>query len=244
MSETGLVKLSRLMALQRELDVVANNVANLGTTGFKAQRVAFKEYLKPIERAEAGIKPERPVSLVDGRGGFTDLSKGAMEPTGNGLDVAIEGDAYFVVQTTEGERYTRDGSFTLDRSGQVVTAAGQLVLGTSGPLTLSSTESDATIGQDGTVSTNRGVRGRLRLARFQRPEMLVPVGGNLFRSDQRPTEPPAGTVRLLPGTLEKSNLHAVVEMSRLVEITRAYELVAAMMKEGGDKNELQRLAEA
>lgn len=242
MSETGLIKLSRLMALRRDLDTLANNVANVGTTGFKAQRVAFKEYLKPVERTDVGTKPERPVSLVDRRAGFTDLSKGAIELTGNRLDVAIDGDAYFVVQTPEGERYTRDGSFTLDASGRLVTTAGQPVLGTSGPLMLSATETDATISPDGTILSSRGARGRVRLARFDAPQSLVPIGGNLFRSDQRAIEPPIGAVRLVPGALEKSNVRPALEMTRLVEITRAYELVSAMMKQD-DKNELQRLAD-
>lgn len=242
MSETGLVKLSRLMALRRELDTVANNVANVGTAGFKAQRVAFKEYLKPIERADLSTKPERPVSLVDGRPGFTDLSPGSIAPTGNRLDVAIEGNAYFVVQTADGERYTRDGSFTLDGSGRLVTASGQPVLGAGGPLTLSASETDATINPDGTLLSSQGVRGRLRLARFDTPQNLVPVGANLFRSDQKPSEPPAGTVKLVPGALEKSNVQPVLEMSRLIEITRAYELVTSLTKKD-DSNELQRLAD-
>lgn len=242
MSETGLVKLSRLMALRRELDTVANNVANVGTTGFKAQRVAFKEYLKPMERADLATTPERPVSLVDARPGFTDLSRGAIEPTGNRLDVAIDGNAYFVVQTADGERYTRDGSFTLDGSGRLVTASGQPVLGTGGPLTLSASETDATISPDGTLLSSQGVRGRLRLVRFDNPQKLALVGGNLFRSGQRPSEPPVGTVKLVTGALEKSNVQPVLEMSRLVEITRAYELVSSMMKKD-DTNELQRLAD-
>lgn len=243
MSETGLIRLSRLMALRRDLDNVANNVANVGTNGFKAQRTEFKEVLKRVERKDGDVKPERPVSLVRASSGFTDLSKGAIEPTGGALHAAIDGDAYFVVQTAEGERFTRDGAFTLDGSGRLVTAAGQPVLSASGPITLTSSDAAPGINADGSISTHRGTVGKLRLVSFSQPQKLVPVGANLFRSDQKPSDLPAGSAMVIPGALERSNVRPVVEMSRLVEVTRAYELVSAMMKQDGDKNELQRLAD-
>lgn len=243
MSGPSLIRLSRLIALRQDLDTIANNVANVATNGFKAQRTEFKEALKHVERKEPDIKPEHPVSLVRASSGFIDMSKGAIEPTGATLDAAIDGDGFFVVQTAEGERFTRDGGFTLDGSGRLVTAAGQPVLGSTGPIALTSAESNPTIDADGSISTNRGVVGRLRLARFAEPQSLVPVGGNLFRSDRKPSDVAAETVRLVPGALERSNVRPVVEMSRLVEVTRAYELVSAMAKQDGDKNELQRLAD-
>ena len=243
MSETALIKLSRLMALRRELDAVANNVANVETTGFKAKRVRFQEYLAPVERAEITSKPERPVSLVAADAGFTDFSKGAPQVTGSPLDVAIDGDAFFVVQTAAGERYTRNGAFTLDSAGRLVTMAGDPVLTTTGPLALSPQEGEARIGADGVISTRQGPRGRLRLVRFEAPQNLRAHAGNLFRSDQPPRELAAGSVRLFQGALEKSNVQATLEMSRLVEINRAYQLVSSLLKEDGDLDELKRLAE-
>ena len=112
MSETTLIHLSRLMALRRSLDVAANNVANVETTGFRSQQLSFHEYLKPEKGEGIGVKPERPLSLVDAAFAFTTSSAGAIRTTGNPLDLAINGNAYFVVQTSQGERYTRDGSFT------------------------------------------------------------------------------------------------------------------------------------
>lgn len=243
MSETGLIRLSRLMALRRELDTIANNVANVGTNGFKAQRSEFKEALKHVERNVLDNKPERPVSLVQASSGFVDLSHGAIESTGGALHAAVEGEGYFVVQTTEGERFTRNGAFTLDGAGRLVTATGQSVLGSSGPMTVSSGDGPATINPDGSISTSRGIVGTLRLVRFAEPRALVPVGSNLFRSNQRSVELPAGEGRLIPGSLEGSNVRPAVEMSRLVEVTRAYELVVAMMKEDKNENKLQRLAD-
>lgn len=243
MSEATLVKLSRLVALRRELDVVANNVANSGTRGFKAQRVTFKEYLRPEKRVDGETRLERPVSLVDASTGFMDMSKGLIESTGNRLNVAISGNAYFAVQTAEGERYTRNGAFVLDASGRLVTASGQVVLGTDGPLTLSSSETDVTINPEGRVLSSRGIRGQLKLAAFDAPQRLVPVGGDLFRSDGQPVLAPTPDVRLVPGALERSNVRPVAEMTRLAEITRAYELVATMLKQDEDKDELRKLSD-
>lgn len=242
MSEAELVRLSRLMALRRELDTVANNVANVETVGFKAQRTTFTEHLRSLARNDANTEPQRTFSLVDASAGFVDLSVGSLKITGSALDVAIKGDAYFVVQTPQGERYTRNGSFLVNKSNQLVSEMGQVVLGLDGPIALSSQDQNITIGVDGTIKTSQGVRGRLRLAQFVQPRSLVPEGGNLFRSTQNPTEPPAGSIKLFIGALEKSNVRAISEMSRIVEITRAYELVSAMMKDKNE-NELARLAD-
>lgn len=114
MGETTLIDLSRMMALRTKLDVAANNVANLETAGFRAQQLSFQEYLAPVKDQEVGAKPERPLSLVDATSAFTSSAAGAIQTTGNPLDFAIDGNAYFAVRTDHGERYTRDGSFTLD----------------------------------------------------------------------------------------------------------------------------------
>ena len=112
MGETTLIDLSRLMVLRRKLEVAANNVANSETNGYRAQHLSFQEYLKPEKGQEAGVRPERPLSLVDAAFSFPNSSPGAVQTTGNPLDLAINGkNAYFALQTARGERYTRDGSF-------------------------------------------------------------------------------------------------------------------------------------
>src|ERR1700743_3785045 len=114
-----------MMALRTKLDVAANNVANIETTGFRGQQLSFQEYLEPLPGQEIGVKPERPLSLVNAALPFTSSAGGAMETTGNPLDLAIDGNAYFAVQADQGERYTRDGSFTLAGQGRLVTEGGQ-----------------------------------------------------------------------------------------------------------------------
>src|SRR5471032_443258 len=108
MENASLVGLSRQMALQRELDVVANNIANINTTGFKADQVVFQEHLMPAARANQFRGNDRQVSFVQDRATWLDLSQGAVEQTGNPLDIAVSGNAFFTVQTPRGERYTRN----------------------------------------------------------------------------------------------------------------------------------------
>ena len=124
MENTLLIGLSRQIALQRELDVVANNVANMNTTGYKADGAIFEEYLMPQAQAAGFQGADRRVSYVQDRATWRDFGAGPIRPTGNPLDVAIYGDAFFVVQTPRGERYTRNGAFQINAQGELVTSAG------------------------------------------------------------------------------------------------------------------------
>ena len=135
MENTLLVGLSRQMALSRELDVIANNIANIDTTGFKADNAAFSEYLMPGARDGDFPGKDRRVSFVQDRATWIDLSPGALERTGNPLDVAIDGKGYLVVQTPRGQRYTRNGSFAINATGQLVTKDGDQVVATGGAIT-------------------------------------------------------------------------------------------------------------
>src|SRR6185312_9857675 len=125
MQNALLIGLSRQVALSRELDVVANNIANLNTTGFKADGSLFEEFLNSAARDESNER----LSFVRDRATWTDMSPGGTDRTGNALDVAINGDGYFAVQTQRGVRYTRNGSFQINPTGQLVTAEGDPVLG-------------------------------------------------------------------------------------------------------------------
>lgn len=242
MGETTLIDLSRMMALQTKLDVAANNVANLETTGFRAQQLSFQEYLAPVKDREVGAKRERPVSLVDATLTFTTSTAGAIQTTGNPLDLAIDGDAYFAVRTDQGERYTRDGSFALDGTGRLVTMDGQPVLADGGLVTVPPTAGEITVDASGQISTKQGTLGRLRLVSFSKSASLQAVGGNLFRSDTPPDQTNASSVRILQGAVERSNVQATFEMSRLAEITRSYEMAGKLLKGTQDVDDLNKLA--
>lgn len=242
MGETTLIDLSRLMALRRKLEVAANNVANSETNGFRAQHLSFQEYLKPEKGQEVGVKPERPLSLVDAAFSFPTSLAGAVRPTGNPLDLAINGNAYFAIQTAHGERYTRDGSFSLDGAGRLVTMDGQPVLGEGGAITVPLQAGEISIDPKGQVSTKQGPLGRLRLVSFSGNARLEAVGGNLFRADRAPDATKAGSATLLQGAIEKSNVQPTAEMSRLIEITRSYEIASKLLKDSQDVTDLNKLA--
>src|SRR6516165_6717011 len=132
MENTFLIGLSRQMVLERNLEVVANNIANVNTTGYKADANLFTEYLGPVARDDRFPRPDRRVSFVIDRATWRDDSHGLLEPTGNPLDLAISGNAYFAVQTPRGERYTRNGGFQINAAGELITTEGYRVLGENG----------------------------------------------------------------------------------------------------------------
>ena len=238
MENALLVGLSRQMALGRELDVIANNLANVTTNGFKARSSRFAEYLMPNARADAFQRPDQRINYVVDAGTPLDTSAGSTEVTGNPLDVALKGDAFMVVQTPAGERYTRNGALQVDAAGQLVTNDGYAVMGDSGPITFSPQETGAAIAPDGTVSTQQGQRGKLRLVRFDNVAALQNEGSNTF-SSKGPAQPAGLAGRLQPGSLERSNVKPILEMTRLMEVNRSYASVASML---GRMDELKRTA--
>jgi flagellar basal-body rod protein FlgF len=246
MQNALLIGLSRQVALSRELDVVANNIANMNTTGFKADGSLFEEYLNSAARAA-----DTRVSFVQDRATWIDMSAGALERTGNALDVAINGDGFFAVQTQRGVRYTRNGSFQINPSGQLVTAQGDPVLGDGGPITFQPTDRQISISPDGTISVREGnskadsQRGKLRLVSFANPRQLQKDGNGTFNyvGNDAPVESKSATIA--QGSLEKSNVRAVAEMSRMIEITRSYTQVAAMLQQQSDlgQSSIDKLAD-
>lgn len=244
MENAILVGLSRQVALARELDVIANNVANVTTNGFKARNAKFSEFLSPKASADSFPRPDRRVSYVVDSGTPLDPSQGAVERTGNPLDVAIKGDALFVVQTPGGERYTRNGSFEINAQGQLVTSDGFPVLGENGPVVFAPGEFDAAISPDGTVTSDQGERGALRLVRFADPQVLENQGANVFSATIAP-QPAGDTSSLETGAVERSNVKPILEMSRMIEVNRAYTSLAGMLQRTDElrRSAIQRLAD-
>jgi flagellar basal-body rod protein FlgF len=253
MQNALLVGLSRQMSLSHELDVVANNIANIDTTGFKADKAAFIEYLMPGARDDEFAGKDRRISFVEDRATWIDFSPGAMQRTGNPLDVAIDGKGYLVVQTQRGQRYTRNGALGINAAGQLVTSNGDQVMGTSGPITFQPTDRDVIISPTGIVSvrdgagTNSAQRGQLQLVNFDAPQKLQKDGASTFTAPPDMTPKPAPTnTRVMQGMLEKSNVQPIVEMARMIEITRSYSDIANILQQQGDmrRNSLQQLSQA
>ena len=236
MQNAFLVGLSRQVALSRELDVVANNIANMNTNGYKADGALFEEYLSSSARSDTGGR----VSYVRDRGVWHDMSAGPVERTGNPLDLAIDGNAFFAVQTPRGERYTRNGALHLDATGQIVTSEGDPVLGTAGPIVLQPNDQQVSISADGQISVRNGastvdtIRGKLRLVNFAKPQQLQKDGGSTFKPAAGDAPQDTTTAKVEQGAIEKSNVRGVVEMSRMIEITRSYTQVATLLQQQGD----------
>ena len=251
MENTLLVGLSRQMVLERQMDVVANNVANVNTSGYKADRSMFEEYLASGAREDNFLGPDRRVSYVQDRATFHDFSQGAAEETKNPLDVAIDGGGFLVVQTPAGERYTRDGSLQINNQGQLVTASGNPVLGSSGPIVFQPTDKQVSIAADGNVTVLEGtsridsVRGKLRLVSFAQAQSLVKEGSNLYSAGEGTAALPDTTSKLRQGFVEKSNVNSVLEMSRMIEVTRTYTQISNLLQQQSDlqKTAIDKLAD-
>jgi flagellar basal-body rod protein FlgF len=253
MQNALLIGLSRQIALSRELEVVANNIANIETTGYKSDGAMFEEFLMPVASARGFQGSDQRLSYVQDRATWHNFNVGPLRATGNPLDVAIDGDAFFVVQTDRGERYTRNGSFQINASGELVTLSGDRVIGDGGPIQFQATDSNVQINPDGTItvresglSTSDAARGKLRLVRFDNMQRLRKDGSSLFAAPNgvAPTDPSAN-VRVIQGSLEQSNVRPVLEMARMVEVTRTYTQIAGLLQQHGDirRSSIDKLAE-
>jgi flagellar basal-body rod protein FlgF len=252
MENALLVGLSRQMALGHELDIVANNIANIDTTGYKADHESFGEYLMSGASEQQFTGRDRRVSFVQDRATWIDMSSGSVEHTGDPLNAAINGNGYFVVQTPRGQRYTRNGAFSTDATGQIVTSEGYPVVGTGGPITLQPNDHDIIISPAGIITVREGTstadtqRGTLQIVGFDRPQLLQKDGGSTFSAPDNLTagpKPPNTTV--VQGAIERSNVNAVAEMARMIQITRSYSDIAAILQQQGDqrRNALQQLSQ-
>jgi flagellar basal body rod protein FlgG len=193
---------------ERRQEIMANNLANVSTHGFKGQHV-FARLL-----ADVGVVPEAA----------TDLRPGLLTPTGQPLDLALDGDGFFVVETGQGERLIRGGSMVIDGSGQIVTANGDPLLGDKGPIVLSTFGGDVEISREGTVVQDGHVLGRLRVVRMGVGAAFEHEAGVRFQSEA--TEPVAITERVVrQGFLEESNVGTVTAMVDMIDIQRSYRAV-------------------
>jgi len=251
---------------QQQLDLLANNIANAATSGFKADRLLYRSLEAARQdpnaspsAAAAGADTNSTTSTENGltrvRYGVdvgvvttqtTDFAMGPVRETGRSLDVALNGDAFIVVQTPRGERYTRQGSLTLDASGQLVTQRGDLVVGDAGPITIP--PGDVQIGEDGTISSGNQIAGRLKLVRFAQPTTaLAKEGESLFMRVGNAQPEEATDTRVVQGALEMSNVNSLTEMVAMMQNSREFESmqkgISTLMNDLGRKvaNELGRL---
>lgn len=216
MDMTGYVALSRQIALQRHLATIANNIANSSTTGYRAEHTLFEATLEPAARS---ARPR--VAFVQDVGLYRDVAAGPIEGTGNGLDLAVQGEGYFTFETRAGERYGRGGRLAVDSEGRLVDPQGNPLLDEGGvAIVLPAGERSPTIAEDGTVATVAGPVARLRLVTFANEQALEREGDGLYVSDA-PPRPATG--RIVQGALEGANVAPVLEMTAMLSTVRAFE---------------------
>ena len=222
MESTGYTTLTRQLGLQREMQVVANNIANSSTTGFRAEGVIFSEYVKALEGAPS-------LSMGQGNVNRTSFEQGGLTQTYGTFDFAIEGDGYFVVQTPMGERLTRAGVFIPSAEGQLVTPDGFPVLDAGRvPLFVPAGEGTLAVSSDGTLSMNGAPLGQMAIVQPIEPLKMVREDGVMFRADEG--DEPSETARVIQGFVESSNVNPLLEVSRMIEVQRAYEMGQSFLK--------------
>lgn len=218
---------SRQMALKTKVDVIANNIANMSTTGYKRQRMVFDEFL--VKPHKVNPRNDGPYQMVVDAGTYRQEEQGALQRTSNPLDVALQGEGYFNVETANGIRFTRAGNFALNDQRELVTQSGLRVLGANGnEIRIPAGASNITITADGTVDTDAGQAGRIQVTQFTRPQEMVEEGDGLYSAVEAGVDAEGTT--LLQGMLEKSNVQPIVEMTEMIEAMRAYQSVVNILQ--------------
>ncbi len=216
MDSTGYVTLTRQNGLMREMQVVANNIANAATTGYRQEGVIFSEYVK-------GVDGGASLSMGQGNVRRTSFEQGALQQTGGTFDFAIEGDGYFLIETPDGERLTRAGGFSSNGEGDLVTFDGYRVLDAGGaPLFVPPGAKSIAVSPDGTMSADGVLAGQIGLVRPLEGTDMIREGGVMFRADGG--FEPAENGRVMQGFVEASNVDAITQIARMIEVQRAYEM--------------------
>lgn len=216
------IGLSRQVVLQNNMDIVANNIANMNTSGFRAQNMLFEEYISDPRYADDEL------SLVNDYGQYQNTDQGSMENTGNDLNVALEGPGFMAVEMLGGETgYTRDGNFQITAAGTLVNSSGRPVLSNGGAITIPANAREVIIDERGVISTENGQIGQLQIVEFDNVQDLEPVGHNLYRTDSAAT--PSVNTRVAQGFLEGSNVNPIVETTRMIEILREFQSIRRVL---------------
>jgi flagellar basal-body rod protein FlgF len=220
METTSLIAVSKQAVIRRSMSVIANNLANMNTTGYKGEKMMFVEHLV---RSPGGTKiGGDKLAFVRDVATARDLSEGTFKKTGNPLDLAIHGDGFFVIGAPGGERYTRNGNFQIGSDGQLVTRNGDPVLSDSGtPFYLSPEDTSIDIDSGGTLSTENGELGKIAVVSFANRRDMRLIANGLYSSRQQAT--PVEEANVTQGMLEGSNVQPIVEMTRMIGVHRAYE---------------------
>lgn len=234
MDSPGYIILSRMSAQLRSQSLTAQNLANADTPGYRATRPIFAEH-PALQRDTRRIPGAREVDYAWDRASWRDEKAGPITRTGNPLDVAISGDGYFALDTPRGERFTRAGRFTISADGRLVDQGGNAVLNANGsPIAISPGDTRIDIRGDGSIHSENGEIGRLRLVRFANDQALLSEGDRMFNAagqQAEPVERPA----VVQGAVEGSNVQSVIELTRMMAELREFQLATQFAEREGDR---------
>jgi flagellar basal-body rod protein FlgG len=220
--------MSAAMGEETRLNLIANNLANVDTAGFKQDRLVFNDFFK-LEAAEAGqpmeANPALP-AMPDYTRGYTDFAVGPAIPTGRPLDLMIDGEGYFEIEDANGvnKLYTRAGNFTIDDRNQLVTPDGRRVLdGTGSGIVIDPIQGEPKVMANGEIRVGGELVATLRVVSFSDPEQLIKFGDSLFRATPEAAPTVNDEARIRAGALEGSNVQPLQEIVRMIEAQRAYQ---------------------
>lgn len=228
----GYIGLSRLTSLQRHMDVVTNNVANMNTDSFKAERTIFQEHLESL----GGPGNSEDQSYVIDIGTYRDLKQGALQETGNPLDIAIQGEGWFSYMSENGPVYGRGGRLMIDDFGRMVTSTGDPILDLNGGEIVLPIDGDnqINIAGDGTVSVDGAAMAQIGIVEFENPQQLERMGNGYYQAPEDDFPLPAFDASVVQGMVETSNVEPIVEMTRLMDLHRAYEMTNKLHENSGE----------
>lgn len=237
--DAKVIAYARQRSLFDRLDVLSNNIANVNTNGFKAD---LSVYYPSTNKIDGKPNPLSNMTMA------TDMQAGAMSATGRPLDVAIEGEGFFEVDTPLGPRFTRAGSFTLNGEGQIVTPEGYAVQGDGGAILMDAADTEVIIGGNGEVTAlnngERVLRGVLGVVNFADKSQLQKVGNTYFSTVQAPETADPVTYKLSQGTVEGSNVNSVYQLTELIDVSRTVQQVARIINDlySMERNSITRIA--
>ncbi|MCB1340500.1 MAG: flagellar hook-basal body complex protein [Pseudooceanicola sp.] len=214
MDNATYVALSRQSGLMNEMRIVANNIANAATTGYRQEGLIFSEYIR-------SAPDQVSLSMTRGQVRNTSLEQGTLTQTRGAFDLAIEGDGFFLIQTPNGQRLTRNGSFSPSANGDLVTQDGYQVLDAGGAPLFVPGDAQIAVAADGTLSADGQPLGQIGVVLPADPLSLIREDGVRFRTEGG-TEPADGA-KVLQGFVEASNVNPILQIARMVEVQRAYE---------------------
>ena len=217
------IGLSGQMAIKSQMDLIAQNVANINTPGYRGQNGVFEEYLSKPRGMHTSM------SMVNDYGQFQVAEPGPVKVTGNSLDVALVGPGFMGIQTPEGIQYTRAGNFSMDAQGRLLNARGMAVASAGGgDIIIPPDAKDVYIDHQGVVSTDDGEIGQIMVHEFSSEQVLEPAGNGLYKAPEGGV--PATNTRVSQGKLEGSNVQGVLEMTRMIEVSREYQMMQRLMQ--------------